>query len=124
MDSLRLRSEHNGSNELSPIPLIFKAYQHLKHTHQAYMAKDRYTGCKKRNIQYVLINLYASHTLIIGLFALIRSTVTKKPKRTMKICNVLESLKIPSAAGVSNDVTSIGTVEFIFIDIYKGGLSS
>lgn len=30
VDSLRLRSEHSGFNELSPTPLIFNAYQHLK----------------------------------------------------------------------------------------------
>lgn len=60
------------------------------------------------NIHCGLINLY-------GLLALIRSTVTKKP---LKICKVLESLRNPTAAGVSNDVTSIGTVEFILIDIF------
>lgn len=36
VDSLRLRSEHRGSNELSPMPLIFSAYQHLK-THTSYI---------------------------------------------------------------------------------------
>lgn len=30
VDSLRLRSAHSGSNRLSPTPLIFSAYQHLK----------------------------------------------------------------------------------------------
>lgn len=44
VDNLRLRSEQSGSNELSPIPLIFSAYQHLK-------AHTACTAIYKENIQ-------------------------------------------------------------------------
>lgn len=38
VDSLRLRSEHSGSNGFSPTPLIFSAYQHLEvNTHILYI---------------------------------------------------------------------------------------
>lgn len=44
VDSLRLRSEHSGSNELSPTPLIFSAYQHLR-AHRSCMHARVSRGC-------------------------------------------------------------------------------